>query len=280
MFGYESLKKRFKKLVESKNLSQAYLFFGEPKLGKFLFAQNFANYLENKKFADLEPSQILNELLIISPVKQSIGIDPARTIKDFLYKKPVFSQYRIVIIRDAEYLTPEAQNAMLKILEEPPVHGLIILISSSPENLFEPLLSRLQKIYFSRFSKKEISGFLLEKFDISREKSDSMAEKSSGLIGKAVELVSSKNTEIEKIVSQFLNKSLPSSERRELLYQLADLDEQNFDKFFEIVISQLKRNLIKNSYFLKKVLRCLTTIKQINVNKKLQLENLSLSLNI
>ena len=245
MISYENLKKNFKRLVDNHTLSHAYLFFGEPPAAKFSFALALANYLENKKFT--KPFKALNELSIISPIEQTIGIDQIRSLKDFLYKKPFFSEYRAAIIKEAEGLTPEAQNAMLKILEEPPAHGLIILISSFPENLFLPILSRVQKIYFPRPSQ--------------------------------IKPISTKNTEIEKIALQFLKGSPRKLNQIELRgsfkqHQLINLinDGQNLDQFFEILIAELKKDLIKNSGFLKKTLRCLTTIKQINVNKKLQLE--------
>jgi len=245
MISYENLKKNFKRLADNRTLFHAYLFFGEPQVAKFSFALALTNYLENKKFT--KPSKVLNELSIISPIEQTIGIDQVRTLKDFLYKKPFFSEYRAAIIKEAECLTPEAQNAMLKILEEPPAHGLIILISSFPENLFPPILSRVQKIYFPRPPQ--------------------------------IKPISTKNTEIEKIALQFLKGSPRKLNQIELRgsfkqHQLINLinDGQNLDQFFEILIAELKKDLIKNSGFLKKTLRCLTTIKQINVNKKLQLE--------
>lgn len=237
MINLKDLKKNFKKLADNHTLSHAYLFFGELSVDKFNFALALANYLENKKFT--KPSKLLNEVLIISPIEQLISIDQIRTLKDFLYKKPLFSEYRMAIINEAEFLTPEAQNAMLKILEEPPIHGLIILISSFPENLFLPVLSRVQKIYFP------------QSFQI--------------------EPTLKKNTEIERMSLQFLKDSLPQNQ----LIKLTN-DEKNLDQFFEILILELRKNLIKNSGFLKKVLQCLTTIKQVNVNKKLQLECLNI----
>ena len=75
----------------------------------------------------------------------------------------------------------------------------------------------------------------------------------------------------QKIAFQFLKGSLEQHQFFKLIN-----DGQNLDQFFEILIAELKKDLIKNSGFLKKILRCLTTIKQINVNKKLQLEALCL----
>ncbi len=142
----------FKKLVTNDNLSHAYLFFGGDDKNyqeKFLFAQSLANFLENGIFN--EPHRLLQEILIISPdEKGTIGIDSVRNLKYFLWQKPTNSTRRVAVIKEAENLTPEAQNAALKIVEEPPESALIIFISNIEDNLFPALTSRLQKIYFSR----------------------------------------------------------------------------------------------------------------------------------
>lgn len=274
MFGYENLKKEFRILIEKENLGHSYLFFGEPRLGKFLFAKNLANFLENQSFSTPEDSKVLSEALIILPIEDTIGIDQIRSLKDFLYKKPTFSKYRIAIIKDAEILTTESQSAMLKILEEPPVHGLIILISSSIENLFPAILSRVQKIYFPRFSQKEIEQYLIKDRNLSIKEASSIAQKSFGQIGKAIEILAKENKEIEKLVHQFLAKSNAYSQNHQLIKQIVEYNEKDFDQFFETLIIELRKDLKTEYYFLKNVLECLTTIKQINVNKKLQLEAL------
>ncbi|MFA5386384.1 MAG: AAA family ATPase [Candidatus Paceibacterota bacterium] len=263
MFGYDDLKKDFEKLIDNDNLSRSYIFFGEPQLGKYLFSKCLANYLENKKFSVPGPDQILNEALLILPVEGTISIDQIRSLKDFLYKKPTFSKYRTVIVKDAENLTAESQNAMLKVLEEPPSHGLIILISNSLENLFPAILSRAQKIYFQRLSQKEIVDYLVENHNLSAKKAGLVAQQSFGRIGKAVEIITQKSGEMGKLVNQFLKTG-----------RLIEYDEAIIDQFFEALIVELRKDLGTNHSFLRNVLKCLTTMKQVNVNKKLQLEAL------
>ncbi len=145
MVNYQKLKEDFKRLIDGDKLSHAYLFFGESQAGKFDFALSLANYLEKQK--------VLEECFIIAPdEKGTIGIDAVKKINNFLYQKPVFSKKRTAIIRDAENMTPEAQNAVLKIVEEPPQDALIIFIVKNEDSLLPPLVSRLQKIYFPRIA--------------------------------------------------------------------------------------------------------------------------------
>ncbi len=212
MYDYENLKKDFERLVDKELLFHAYLFFGESQDNQFNFALALGNYLENKKFITPKPTQVLNELLVISPVENTTGIDAIRFLKNFLYQKPFFSKYRTAIIKEAESLSLEAQNAMLKILEEPPSHGLIILISRFEESLFPAILSRLHKIYFS-------SIIQIEK-----------PYKSQSRL---------KNNEIEKLVKQFLKINLQSFKSYEIVSQIANLENQNL-----IVIVKVLENLL------------------------------------
>jgi len=147
----EQLQKNFKRLAQENQLSHAYLFFGGDRKNyqdKFVFAKSLANFLENEIFE--EPKSLLKETLIISPNEAgAIGIDIVRDLKFFLWQKPVSSAKRTAIIFGAENLTDEAQNAALKIVEEPPENGLIIFISGTAEDLFPTLVSRTQRIFFS-----------------------------------------------------------------------------------------------------------------------------------
>lgn len=137
----------FKKLADEDKLSHSYLFFGEAKDEKIFFARCLANYLEKGKFE--KPEKIMEETLIIFPdEKGNIGIDKIRELNSFLHQKAVFSKKRIAIIDKSEKMSPEAQNAALKITEEAPPQTLIIFIAKNEDSLLPPLASRLQKIYF------------------------------------------------------------------------------------------------------------------------------------
>ncbi|MEK7593470.1 MAG: AAA family ATPase [Patescibacteria group bacterium] len=236
LIGHDNLIKLFKKLADGDKLSHAYLFFGESQVGKFLFALSLANYLERKKFL-VEKNILLEETLIIAPDENgTIGIDAAKSTINFLAKKPVFSKKRIIIIRDAENMTAHAQNAILKLVEEPPEEALIILIAVNNDLLLPALISRLQKIYFQRVGKKEIE----------------------------------KNEEFSKLAKKFLTGSFDKN----FLETIVENDEK-LDKFFEFLIIELKKDIIKNLPILKETLRRLTLLKTLNVNKKLQLKAIS-----
>ncbi|HDH31365.1 MAG TPA: hypothetical protein ENH26_01165 [Candidatus Wolfebacteria bacterium] len=287
MIGHEDLIEDFKKLANKERLSHAYLFFGEPQVGKFLFSQHLANFLENKLFE--LPISFLNETFFISPVDGTIGIDAVRSLKRFLYQKPVISKWRIAIIRDAENLTNEAQNAVLKILEEPPVQSLIIFIADNYDNLSSTILSRFQKIYFSRVSSGEIEKFLIKKYKINQDKAKKIIVESFGRPGRAIDLFENKNLgNIRKMAKEFLRIDNLRVRRRFIKEKFINksstythvggkedkFDDYIIDKFFEFLIIELCKDRIKNLNGLQEIFKRLTLIKQFNVNKKLQISAL------
>ena len=78
--------------------------------------------------------------------KKSIGISQIRSLISFMSLKPYSSKYKVAIISPAEKMTPQAQNALLKILEEPPFYAVLVLSSKSEQSLLPTLISRCRKI--------------------------------------------------------------------------------------------------------------------------------------
>ncbi len=265
--GNEHLVKDFKKLAGNDRLSHGYIFFGENQIGKYTFALSLANFLENKIF-ELS-TKTLSEALIL---KES-GIDSVREIKKFLWQKPVNSKKRIVIINDADALTTEAQNAILKITEEPPEHSLIILIVNNTDNVLPPILSRLQKIYFSRINKKEISNYLVTQLGVKKDIAEKVGEMAMGRAGRAVNLVNNNFSDIENSVDKFLKSS--DYARSQFIKNFIEDQKESpeiLDQFFETLIIRLLKDPIKNTSMLKSVLSRLFFIKSYNVNKRLQID--------
>ena len=82
------------------------------------------------------------DITFISAKKSSISIDQVREIKKNIFQKPLTQKFKVVIIENAQKLTLPAQNALLKILEEPPVHAIIILEANSQKALVPTIISR------------------------------------------------------------------------------------------------------------------------------------------
>src|SRR3989442_1071775 len=126
LVGHHPLVDLFKRLIRGERLASGYIFFGQTQVGKRTFAESLGHYLEGR---DFEPSShILQETFIVGSENENIGIEVIRKIKFYLSEQPVSSLRRTVIVDNAENLTLQAENALLKISEESPQNGLILLI--------------------------------------------------------------------------------------------------------------------------------------------------------
>lgn len=92
--------------------------------------------------------------IAITVPQKSIAIEEIREIKSTIDKKPFLEKYKVYIIREADKLTLEAQNALLKIFEEPPKHAIIILETANPKKLLETIRSRAVIINIIREEQK------------------------------------------------------------------------------------------------------------------------------
>lgn len=191
LVGFEELTAAFERLITDGSLTHAYCLAGDRGIGKATFARALAERLEWGVF----PKSIagrgepLLDCTTVSPTETgSIGIDPIRAARQFLWKTPFRSPRRTAIIDGAEALTPEAQGALLKIVEEPPPHALLVLVTYQPDLLLPPLRSRLSLAYVRRLSSAAIQQFLVDHHGYSLEKAVRAARVSFGSIGRALEV--------------------------------------------------------------------------------------------
>ncbi len=250
LFGHEDKIKAFKKLIGEGKLSHAYLFYGDAQIGKFSFAKSLGSFLESKNFQLSEEPLI--DAKIFSPADSAgkpndmgtIGIDAVRGIKHFLWQTPFRSPKKLAIIDEAQALTREAQGALLKIVEEPPPHGLLIFIASNLEIFSPPLLSRLIKIYFRRLPDEKLEKILIENFNAAPAKAKTIAENSFGRIGLALGLLNGGKT----------NEAEDNLEN--------DLENE--------ILALRKRDIFKNAVLIAWLLEKESALKKYNLNKNLQ----------
>jgi len=286
LIGHEKLIKDFKKLVSGGNLANGYLFFGQPRVGKKLFAASLANFLETGEFS--EPSlissgeigagkpKILTDFLLIKPDEQgTIGIDQMRQLRNFLWQKPFASSRRTAVIDASEAMTGEAQNAILKIAEEPPESSLLIIIASDYERLWPTLQSRMQKIYFASVGKTLIEKWLKETVKCKTDDAKNFAEVSFGQPGLALMFASDENF---RLLRQSAEKFLKSGfwERRNVIKEMLENEEFNLSGFLEAILILISKNAVsgKNTDLWHKVSALRRDSESYNINPRLQLESL------
>lgn len=103
--------------------------------------------------------------------EEKLGIEQARKVKDFLSLKPYQGNKQAVVILHAESLTPESQNALLKILEEPPEHSLIILGTTSEDQILATIISRCQVVNLEDLTTEESHTQYQDKIEKLRQSS-------------------------------------------------------------------------------------------------------------
>ncbi|MCL4399900.1 hypothetical protein M1506_01330 [Patescibacteria group bacterium] len=184
IFGYDDKLELFKKLIKNDDLSHAYLFYGEPEIGKFSFTKVLGNLLEGHNAGEEVP--LLDSMFLEAAEGKTLGIEDVLRIQEFLYQSPLLSKRRMAVVNDAGNLTREAQGALLKIVEEPPEHSLIIFIAGDKRDLFEALLSRVEKIYFPALPENKIRSGLSEFFGVDKIKAEKAAALSFGRFGRAL----------------------------------------------------------------------------------------------
>lgn len=120
---------------------------------------------------------------------QSIKIEQIRQMLEAVSLRPFFSTRKIFIIKDAEKMTVESCNALLKTLEEPTSTSLIILTSSSEEKLLPTIRSRCQAVHFRPFTRREVSDYIENLYEADKEAIQFVANYSEGSLGRAKELI-------------------------------------------------------------------------------------------
>ena len=120
--------------------------------------------------------------------KVSIRIARARAMIRRANSKPFGSPYNVFIIVDAHAMREEAQNALLKLVEEPPAHAVLILITPNPDTILNTIRSRCQRVRFSPLADGVVERILVDHYGVSREAASVAASLSRGDIRRSREL--------------------------------------------------------------------------------------------
>jgi energy-coupling factor transporter ATP-binding protein EcfA2 len=269
MLGHERIVEDFIRLEERGKLGHAYLFFGPRGVGKTTFAKYFAEYLETKEWPKEEGVRALTDMMFVAPDEVgTIGIAAARAIKYFLSERPLVSSRRTVIISEAGALTTEAQNALLKVAEEPPATGLLFFALQDPELLMPTLVSRMQNVYFTPVQEKEISSWL-QKQKIPKAEADAAAAEAHGKPGLAWRTASGETLPNEESAREFLRTG-PAA-RKEFVKALVEPEDFSFRGFLDGMITVLAGERKRNSALWHAVLELRSMADATGLNPRLQI---------
>jgi DNA polymerase-3 subunit delta' len=204
--GHSKIQQFLQKSLVNNKLAHAYLFSGPEHLGKSLLADQFiASILchdyhqQNNKKAEVLPCQacvfcqqfsrgIHPDVYKLNKEedKKNISVEQVREMHKFLSLSSFLNSYKIAVIGNAEDLSESAQNALLKVLEEPNPKTILILITSNHNLLLPTITSRCQLVKFRALSAEEIFQHLVS-LGSSREQARIFTALANGQIGRAID---------------------------------------------------------------------------------------------
>lgn len=241
IIGQEQIKETLQKSILNKTVSHAYIINGENRSGKEFIARIFAKTLLCEKHQD-EPcnechscsqadSKNHPDIIYVSHEKpNTIGVEDIRTgINDTVLIKPYASQYKIYIMNEAEKMTPNAQNALLKTIEEPPQYAIFLLLTSSTDLLLPTILSRCIVLNMKPVKDKDMRDYLMKELHIPDYRADICVAFARGNVGRAKALASSEDFDKIRQEALSLLKNIYDMEIVDVMQALKNIKEFGFD---------------------------------------------------
>lgn len=247
--GHENIIQHLQNAINSNKVSHAYIFHGEEGMGKKLLATLFAKTLQCEEGGILSCNRCKScmqsesgnhpDIKWVTHEKVSIGVDDIRLqVNSDIQVKPYNSPYKIYIIDDADKLTEQAQNALLKTIEEPPEYAVIMLLVSNISAILPTILSRCVQLNLKPVDKAKIKEFLMLQHHIPDYMAQVAASFSGGNIGKAIKYASSED--FEKMKSEVLHilKYIDDMELYEVVSGLKILtaNKNNIEDYIDLMI--------------------------------------------
>lgn len=221
--GQERAIKILTKSLKENKVSSSYIFIGSEGTGKYFTAIEFTKAVNclnlNKNLEACNNCHSCNginkqcypDLKIVKTTKGSIKIEQIREIRKEIELKPFKSKKKVYIIDQAEKMTLEASNCLLKTIEEPPCYAIIILICSKIDPILPTIVSRCQIINFGLITSFKIKELLLNKLNnLEKDRAEIISKLARGSIGKAFKLSADKEyfTRREKMLD-YLSTIIP-----------------------------------------------------------------------
>lgn len=205
IIGHESIIEYFQNAISMDKVSHAYILNGEDKSGKLMLAEAFAAALQCEE-KGIEPcgncrsckqaaGRNQPDILYVSHDKpNTISVDDVRKqINDDIVFKPYSSKFKIYIVDEAEKMNIQAQNALLKTMEEPPSYAVILLLTVNADSFLPTILSRCVRLDLKPVSDEKIRKYLIEQKQVSKDQADICIAFAQGNVGKAIRLSDSEN---------------------------------------------------------------------------------------
>ncbi len=210
IIGHQQIVEQLRRTVASGRIAGAYLFVGPAGVGKETVATYFARLIfclqhkQSPEGLDEEQSASLPsvcgtclacrkvdsgnhpDLQFIRPAGSLVKIGQIRDVQKQIIYEPLEGSRKVYILTDAERMNLEAENCLLKTLEEPPASSVLILLTSNIEALLPTTRSRCQILQFYPMQTEELAEVLMKRFPIDAEAAATAAISAGGVVGKAL----------------------------------------------------------------------------------------------
>lgn len=221
VLGHVNIKKRLEEQILTGQVSHAYIFYGKEGIGKEKLAEEFAkellktkNLLTSPDYKYIKKPEDKKEL----PIKQM-----RKEVIEEINIAPVASNYKVYIIGEGDLLNEETQNAMLKILEDPPSYVVIVIVAKKINSFLPTVVSRTNNVFFDKLSDEDIIKIVGNE-DVTKE----ILQESDGSANKAIRLISSDLAE-EYIKSKSLVEAINKKQLIDVMLKLSDISFKKAD---------------------------------------------------
>lgn len=223
--GQGEIIERLKKQIANDKLGHAYMLIGEKGIGKRKLAKIFSktvmcehkNACGNCLSCNLLEGGSNPDFKVIDEGNNKIKIESVRAIQNDVMTKPMYSSNKIYLIANAHTMTVQAQNCLLKLLEEPPEYVMVILTVEDSLSILDTINSRVSKYILRRNTKDDILLHINEKYQtIEHDKLEFAVNLSDGIIGTAEEFL--RNEEMFELRNEVVSKFFTIVEKKEYFF--------------------------------------------------------------
>ncbi len=229
IIGQQQVKEHFETAIQTGKISHAYIINGETGSGRHMLADAFAKTIQCENRQRVDACDICKscrqaesgnhpDIRYITHEKTSIRVDDIREqLNNDILIKPYSSKYKIYIISDANKMTEQAQNALLKTIEEPPAYAVILLLTDNLNALLPTIQSRCIIMNTRPLSREDIAGYLVKHLSMERGQAKIAAGFCQGNMGKAIRFANSQDFQEMKNDTLRLLKNIDKMEISEIL---------------------------------------------------------------
>lgn len=250
IIGHEQIIEHLQNAITMDKVSHAYILNGPDKAGKKMIAEAFAMTLQCEKNENnpcLEChscKQAINhnqpDIIYVQHEKpNTLSVDDIRDqVNRDIDVKPYASRYKIYIIDEAEKMNIQAQNALLKTIEEPPAYAIILLLTSNADAFLPTIRSRCVTLNLKVVPDKMIKKYLMEQRGVPDYQADVCVAFAQGNVGKAIALASSEDFNELKASAVQLMKRIKDIDLYELTEAVKQISEYKLqiNDYFDIMM--------------------------------------------